>query len=100
MSEPSQSKLRIPVMMSDNPNPDKGILNVVKKVVRKAMKIASSEATGIEVEPLWILNCFPYPNLKLSKEIVSKFIRDLIILLQSVIQISLDSSVKPSFHGL
>ena len=64
-------------MMSYNPDPDTGLLDVVKKVVRKAMKIASSEAAGIEVKSLGILNCVPDSDLKLGKEIVPKFIRDL-----------------------
>ena len=98
--EPSHSKLRIAVVMSDNPDPDICLLNVVKKMVREAMKVASSEAAGIEVEALWILNCVADSNLKLRKEVVPKIIRDLIIPRQDFIEIGLDPPVKSNFHGL
>ena len=85
--------------MSQHPNPDVLSANVVQEMVGETIQITTAKSAPIEVEEPGILNGFPNTDVKLGKEVVSKLVRNRIILPQNLFQIHPNSPVKPSLHG-
>ena len=96
--ESFQSEFRVSPVVSHHPNPDELISDVVQEMVREAVQIAAAKAAAIKMEILRVSEGFLDPNLKLCEKILSKLIRDVMIPLQNLIQVRLNSPVEPSFH--
>ena len=86
------------MVVPQHPNANKISANVVQEVVRKAIQITASKPTPIKMEPLRILDRFIDSNLKLRKEVLPKLAGNLIVLLQNLVQIRLNSPVESNIH--
>ena len=97
--ESVQTKLWIPAIVPQHPNPDMCAPNVVQKMIRESIQIAAPEPTPVKMEILRILNHLPNPDLKLCKEIITELLRYAEILVQNRVQICLNTPVESSVHG-
>ncbi len=98
-SESARSKSGIAVLVAEYPDPNVAPTDVVKEVVRKSLEVAAPETSMIEVKIFGIRLHFANAHLELGEKVVSELERNLVVLQQNLIEIQLDSPVKPSFHG-
>lgn len=86
------------MIVADNPDPDAAIPDVIEKVIWKALQIAASQTTRIEMEELWIRTRLLNPDSEFRKEIVFQFVRDVAVFLQDFVQVRLDPAMESSGH--
>ena len=58
--------------MTEHPDPEVILANVVQEMVGEAVKITATKPASIKVEIPWILDGFANPDLELREEVVSK----------------------------
>jgi len=82
-----------------HPNPDVLSANVIQEMIRETVQITATKPASVKMEIPGIFDRFPDADLKLGKEILSKLMRNAIVLAQNFVQVRLNLSVEPSFHG-
>lgn len=84
--------------MADNPDPNAAITDVVEKMIGKALQIAASQSTRVEMEKPRIRTRPLNPDSELCKEVVFQFVRDIAVFRQSFVQVRLDPAMESSVH--
>ena len=84
--------------MPQHPNPDIFSADVVQEVVRKAVQITAPKSTPVKMETPGILDSLTEPDLKLREEVLPNLMRHLIVLLQNLVQVRLNTPVESNFH--
>jgi hypothetical protein len=97
--EPVQSKLRIPAIVPQHPNPDIRVADVVQEMIGEAVQITAPKPTSVKMEILRISNGLLDPNLKLREEILPKLTRHTMVLGQNRVQVRLHAPMESSFHA-
>jgi hypothetical protein len=95
----SKSDSRIPLIVPNHPDSYRTARNVIKKMIRKSVEVASPQATRIEVEEPRAGACLSNANPELREEVVAQLFRDAVILLEDLVEVGLDTAVESSIHG-
>lgn len=68
-------------------------------MIRKPVEIAAPQSTRVEVEKPWIVANLLQTDLELPQKVVTQLMGDGIILVQDLVQVSLNATMKLSDHG-
>lgn len=98
MRESLQSMIWISPIVPEHPNPDIFSADVVQEVVRKSVEVAAPKSTAVKMETPRILDRLAEPDLKLREEVLSKLVRDVIVLPQDLLQVRMNTPVESNFH--
>lgn len=85
-------------MVADHPNTDGVSPDIIKKVKWKTMKVGSAESACIEMVRVRIRDCLLKFRHEFVIKVVLKLWRDQRVVSQNFVQVSLNESVKSSFH--
>lgn len=83
--EAIQSKIWVPVVMAQHPNPEAISPDVIEEVVRKALEITPSKSAPIKMEAARILGSSPDPDLKLCEEVLAQPFGNIVVLPQDFV---------------
>jgi hypothetical protein len=86
------------MVMAHNPNPHESVSYVIEKMIRESVKIVPPQAARVKMEKPGVLANSCNADLKLSEKIVTKGVRHLVILRESLIQVILNLPVKSNVH--
>jgi hypothetical protein len=96
--ESSRSKARLAFVVTQDPYPDVAGSEVVKKMKRETLEIATPEATGVEVANVWIRDHLFNPRRELQKKRLREVRGYRPVVGQGGIHIRLHPAMKPNFH--
>jgi hypothetical protein len=86
------------VVVTHNPNPHEFVSYVIEKMIRESVKIVPPQAARVKMEEPGVPANSCNADLKLSEKIVTKGVRHLVILRESLVQVILNLPVKSNVH--
>lgn len=96
--ESSRSKARLTFVVTQDPYPDVAGSEVVKKMKRETLEIATPEATGVEVTDSWIRDPLLNPRREFQKNGLREIRGYPPVVGQGGVHIRLHPAMKPNFH--
>ncbi len=87
------------MIMPDDPHSDHLTPDIIQKVIRETIEIASPQTRSIEVEEAGIRTGLRNAQSELSKEVIPQLFRNGVISCENLVEINLYATVKSNVHA-